>query len=334
MRGAFSLSPVSSRLHGRTRSLVLHAGAWALARFEGASSGAEPVRSYGRLGCARSNQVRSHFHRRRRGPRLAKRLLLGSPRSAPVRPYRQCYRLYTRRLDRGFLLHEAPDRVAKLGRALRDCGGLLVRMEASGASSPWEPWLEQLESGAASQMYASAVLLVQDDDGTMFTCGMHHFDLPDAQISCGDPSDAMAWLDAFCVYQLAEQPTLRTGHTFRPKADVPKRKIERWPDHRHHQDDGRHNTFGLWRFLEPGEPGLSPTNPVLVLMPSLVSKLLAAERARGQPLAQGEVEATVNESSAVAMDPADAAKLERSRGYADIEPELAWRQWLLVRDVL
>lgn len=31
------------------------------------------------------------------------------------------------------------------------------------------------------------------------------------------------------------------------------------------------------------------------------------------------------------MKPADALALERSRGYADIEPELAWQQWQIVR---
>jgi hypothetical protein len=120
--------------------------------------------------------------------------------------------------------------------------------------------------------------------------------------------------------------------TFRPSAEVSKRKIERWPDHRHHPDDGRRNPFGLWRFLEPGDPGLTASNPVPVLVPSLVSQLLAAERAKGQPLTRSEVESVLNDSPAMAMAPADAAKLERSRGYADIEPELAWEQWQLVRE--
>jgi hypothetical protein len=32
------------------------------------------------------------------------------------------------------------------------------------------------------------------------------------------------------------------------------------------------------------------------------------------------------------MPHADAKKLERSRGYADLEPELAWRQWQVLRE--
>jgi hypothetical protein len=32
------------------------------------------------------------------------------------------------------------------------------------------------------------------------------------------------------------------------------------------------------------------------------------------------------------MTHADARALERSRGYADIDPELAWEQWTIVRE--
>ena len=231
----------------------------------------------------------------------------------------------------GFRLDESPREVAQLGRAVRDAGGLAVRMEASGAASGWEPWLEHLESGDPSRLSTCAVLLVQDDDGVMFTCGMHHFDLPDAQLRTEEPSDAMSWLDAFCGYQLVEKPTLLSGHTFHPSADVSRRTLERWPDHRHQQNDGRYNPFGLWRFLEPGAGGIRATRTVPVIVPPLVAVLLAAERSAGHPLTRGEVEEVVGKSPAIAMEQRDVAALERARGYADIEPELAWEQWQIVR---
>lgn len=228
-------------------------------------------------------------------------------------------------------LDEQAARVAALGRALREAGGVAVRMEASGAASPWEPWLERLESGDPFKIYASAVVSVQDDEDVVFTCGMHHFDLPDAQVAMKDPPDAIAWLDAFCVYQLAEQPGLASGHTFRPHEDAQRRVFERWPDHRHDPNDGRHNPFGIWRFLEPGAAGVQAGELVLTLVPSLVSVLTAAERSKGRPLTRTEVEETVAGSPAIALAPIRALALERSRGYADIEPELAWDQWQIVR---
>jgi hypothetical protein len=65
--------------------------------------------------------------------------------------------------------------------------------------------------------------------------------------------------------------------------------------------------------------------------PPLVAVLTAAERSKGRPLLQSEIERLVSECRAIAMKPRDARALERSRGYADIEPELAWEQWQIVR---
>ena len=237
-------------------------------------------------------------------------------------------------IECGFRLDESPRELARIGRALRDAGGVALRMEASGSASAWEPWLARLESDDGDQLYSSAVLLVGDDGDRMFTCGMHHFDLPDAEIDMADSAAAMAWLDAFCVYQIVEQPVLVSGHTFRPDTDAVRRTIERWPDHRHHPDDGRHNPFGVWRFLAPGAHGIAPTKTTPVIMPPLVTLLLHAERAAKRPLSRAEVEELTSNAPAIAMDTADIRRLERSRGYADIEPERAWDQWQLVRENL
>jgi hypothetical protein len=234
-------------------------------------------------------------------------------------------------IEYGARLDENPKRVAALGRALQDAGGVAVRMEASGAASPWDMWIQQLESGEPHDVYASAVLLVGDRSVSFFTCGMHHFDLPDAEVTMSDAHEASAWLDSFCIYQLAEQPGLASGHTFRPDADAVRRAFDRWPDHRHHPDDGRHNPFGLWRFRQPGAAGPTGGDLVPAIIPSLVSLLLAGERSKGSPLTEREVEHLVAKSTATMLQARDVLALERARGYADIEPELAWEQWQIVR---
>jgi hypothetical protein len=239
-------------------------------------------------------------------------------------------------IEYGSRLDEAPEEVAKVGRALRDAGGLAVRMEASGGASAWEPWLEQLESGSPLRLTGCAVVLVEDDDGLIFTCGMHHFDLPDAQIRTDDPAEGTKWLDEFCAYQvgIGERPALLSGHAFRPSAEASPRTFERWPDHRHDPNDGRYNPFGLWRFLEPGADGIEPLQPVPVIIPPLVLALHAAERSAGHPLTRADVAKIVENSPAIAVEPRDVGELERSRGYADIEPDLAWDQWQIVRRTL
>lgn len=230
-------------------------------------------------------------------------------------------------------LDECTPRLVTLGRALRDLGGVAVRMEGSGAASPWQPWLERLESLGPAGAYAAAVILVEDGDG-FFTCGMQQFGRPDAEMTMEEPGAAIEWLDAFCVFQVVDHPVLATGHTFRPHGQTARRVLERWPDHRHHPDDGRHNTFGLWRFLPEGAVGLHAESPVLTIVPSLVAMLTAAARTKGAALTRAEVERLVDEAPAIAMAVSDAVALERSRGYADIEPRLAWEQWQIVRSTI
>lgn len=239
--------------------------------------------------------------------------------------------------DRAALLQVAmrfdddPPRIARLARALRDAGGVAVRVESSGAASPWAPWIEHLESGLPTRLFACVVTVVDDGD-TFFTCGMHAFGLPDAQVSDSDASSAIEWLESLCAFQIVERPVLASGHTYRPHSDTARRKIERWPDHRHHPDDGRYNPFGLWRMLDERDPGLQARELALTFMPSLAAVLLAAERAAGAPLSRTEVERIVAESHVMAVPLDVANKLELSRGYADIEPARAWEQWQIVRN--
>ncbi len=221
-------------------------------------------------------------------------------------------------------------RTARVGRALRDAGGLAVRMERSGVAFEWAAWLDLLETEPPG-LLSLGVIMFRDAE-SLFTCGMHHFDLPDIElVGGGDEAVAAGWLDAFAGYLLFEDPALTSGHTFRPDEDSPRRVLERWPDHRHAQGDGRHNPFGIWRVLPPGERGLEPFGLALVPIPSLVSVLLAAERNLGRPLSKAEVERAADEAASTAMAIADAAALEQSRGYADIDPRLAWEQWKVVR---
>jgi hypothetical protein len=64
----------------------------------------------------------------------------------------------------------------------------------------------------------------------------------------------------------------------------------------------------------------------------LVAVLLSRERSKGSPLTRREVEEIVTKSPAIVMEARDVLALERARGYADIEPELAWEQWQIVRN--
>lgn len=222
----------------------------------------------------------------------------------------------------------------RIGQALRAAGGVAVRMEGSGAASDWDTWLHRLETGDPQSLVLASVLIVDDGGGNFFTCGMHQFELPDVEILKSEPDAACSWLMTFCNYSVAESPLFLTGHTFRPDVETPRRKLERWPDWRHHPADGRHNPWGLWRALAPSEPGLVPEELTPIPTPALVVILMAKEKELGRALTRTELMGVVRSTPAISMEPGDARRVERSRGYVDIEPRLAWEQWQLVRENL
>lgn len=234
-------------------------------------------------------------------------------------------------IELGFRLQDDVGRVVSVGRALRAAGGIAVRVESSGGASDWETWLDALERGGPVGLLHAATVVVGEKGEGLFTCGMHAFDLPEAEIELADLDEAFEWVEMLCAFQIAERPALATGHTFQPNATRTRRRLERWPDGRHHPDDGRYNPYGCWRLVPDDAAALPAENPVPVIMPALVVQLSAAERQAGRALTEAEVESITSKSPAIALALEDANALERSRGYADLEPRRAWAQWQLLR---
>lgn len=68
--------------------------------------------------------------------------------------------------------------------------------------------------------------------------------------------------------------------------------------------------------------------------PALSAVLLAAEDKKGSPLTVDEVLEVRDGSACIMMKPDDAAKMDESRGYRDIDPENCWYDWQLLRQEL
>ncbi|WP_432988627.1 hypothetical protein [Dactylosporangium sp. CA-233914] len=233
-------------------------------------------------------------------------------------------------LDLPVYLGAAAGEVAMLIAALGDAGALGVRLEQSKLGWPVTRWIRGLESGDPWMLYRCAVVVLQDR-GVSRSCGMHAFGLPDAQVEA-PPSEANQILGSFNVYQLAEDPVLVSGDTFRPDLDTPRRRLERWPDGGYPPGHACHNPFGTWRLGTEGGEADSRSELRPVFIPSLVAVLTAAEEEAGRHLRREEVERLTSEGVCMMMTHADAQQLERSRGYADLEPELAWSQWQVLRE--
>ena len=92
-----------------------------------------------------------------------------------------------------------------------------------------------------------------------------------------------------------------------------------------------HNPFGIWRLGSEGGKADSRGDLRPVFVPPLVALLTAAEGQAGRRLHREEVEHLTTGGACMMMTHADAKQLERGRGYADLEPELAWRQWQVLR---
>lgn len=231
-------------------------------------------------------------------------------------------------------LHTERARIAGLAEALASRGALAVRIEESKLGYPIHRWTQLVGGTDPWSLYRATVVMLEDKDGGgAGTCGMQVFSLPDAHVAFAfaqDRESANALLGIFNIFQLVEAPVLRSGETFSASKDASKYVIHRWPDARYPRGHSCHNPFGVWR-LEAAGSAEKLTELTPVFMPSLVAMLLAAENKAGRALTREQVEAIRDESTCIAMKPRDAQQMERMRGYADLEPALAWEQWQIAR---
>ncbi|MEZ4324978.1 MAG: hypothetical protein R3B40_07185 [Polyangiales bacterium] len=212
-------------------------------------------------------------------------------------------------------------------RALRDAGALAVRIEESKMGWAVDDWLDHFASDDPRRWYRGAVFALVGDDACE-TCGMHAFSLPDALVPVEENAeDARYFADVLCMYQLAEDPTLASGHTFAPDADTPRRVLVRWPALAYSSGHSCHNPYGVWRCESPQPNQVGPSAEALLFMPSLHALLVARQRAQKSPLTRADVLAVRDKAACMSVDHGMARQMERARGYADLDPELVWEQW-------
>ena len=224
-------------------------------------------------------------------------------------------------------LREARPRIVRTVRQLGHAGALAVRLEESKLGWELDEWASLLASENPSDWHRCAVTLLTAP-GSVQSCGMHVFSMPDSRVEHEGPdSAAQEFVTALNTYQLAEEPDLLSGHTFSPSPDVSRKRVVRWPDLEYPADHVCHNPYGVWRLLEPEGSRIEVMNPVFVFTPALVAQLRHAESQAQEPLTRDQVMSIRDSAACIAMEPKDARTMERSRGYADLEPELVWEQW-------
>lgn len=140
-------------------------------------------------------------------------------------------------------------RVIDYTRLVHRLGGIAVKLESSGLAHSWERWFGLL-SGTPFDVYCAAVVLI-GDSGHYYSCGMHHFRLPDCEVPRSIPVDEAAdIMNRFNFWQVVERPKLASGHTFSLTETSPHFRLALSKDARHRDDDLFHNAHGIWR-LDP-----------------------------------------------------------------------------------
>lgn len=142
-------------------------------------------------------------------------------------------------------LQEQRDRVAKFTGVVRQAGGIAVKLESAGVAHTWETWEKRIR-GSLFDLYCSAIVLVGDKQ-TFYSCGMHHFGLPECEVpSYMGAADGADLINRFNSWQISDRPTIKSGETFSLAAGEPPFRLELQPDSRHSADDLFHNSHGIW----------------------------------------------------------------------------------------
>ena len=70
---------------------------------------------------------------------------------------------------------------------------------------------------------------------------------------------------------------------------------------------------------------------IITPVPALVAVLVNLERTKGSALTESEVTTARDNAACIAMPRSAHAAVVASRGYADIDPEHVWEEWLRFR---
>jgi hypothetical protein len=138
------------------------------------------------------------------------------------------------------------ERIIKFTQIIQRLGGIAVKVESAGISHTWERWFELL-GGSPFDWYCSCVVLIADDSH-FFSCGMHHFGLPECEVPRSIPiAEAAELMNRFNFWQIDEKPVLSSGHTFSLNVEAPSYRLKLLPDARHDDDHLFYNAHGVWR---------------------------------------------------------------------------------------
>jgi len=133
-----------------------------------------------------------------------------------------------------------------VSQALLKIGGLGIKVETTGKAFDVATWNAICDLKEDAKYYDAFVTKLRAQDDVYYTCGMHNLGLKDAVIGAVDMNTAVYTLDVFSIYQIVEQPTIKTGETFSAIENSPYFEILEEEDNRYPEGDGFYNKYGMW----------------------------------------------------------------------------------------
>ena len=141
---------------------------------------------------------------------------------------------------------EQRSRVLKYTGLARRLGGCAIKLESSGVGHAWERWFRLVSSENHFDWYCAVVMLLAGKR-YFYSCGMHHFGLPDSAIEKRlEVRDAANFLNKFNYWRIIEQRELHSGQTFSLDEQSRGFRLRLMPDEMNPENDLFHNPHGLW----------------------------------------------------------------------------------------
>lgn len=151
------------------------------------------------------------------------------------------------RLNASDGIEEARRALTFVDRCFRS-GARAIKCESSGLTHGKHKWQELAERQDDASLFLAWVRRPLDDDGVIYSCGLHLLGYPDIEVVGETVSAALEMIDIFAMYVLVDRPgdRLRVGNTFCVSADSPVYRISSSQCLRYEDDDFFYNPHGYW----------------------------------------------------------------------------------------
>ena len=144
--------------------------------------------------------------------------------------------------------------IKKAARILQNLGGRAIRVESTGAMFGWHTFFELLSQHDGHGLFDLCVTCYSFEDA-FYTIGMGALGHPDVgQEHNNEFEQTLETIESIALWIANTTPELTTGQTFLFGNQSRQYTLERTPDTRFNERDGRYNPLGTWLVLPVHEP--------------------------------------------------------------------------------